>query len=365
LLLVSFAVVVGAAIAAGELLALVERPDGSTAFDSSITSWVVDHRTDVLTTLARWFSTIGSQKVLVPVTAVVTVVLIARRRFLSAAVLVAMWWGALGLYSLAKHFVHRLRPPTDIWLTKVGATSFPSGHATQSLATFVALVLAGAALSTKVRRATWAIAVAIALAAAVSWSRVYLGVHWTTDVAAGLLFAGTWVAVVAWLARSVRLWDSVAAARRSRSEEAMSLEAMQPGPMAVTMRLGEDKSGYGWVVFAGIMLTLAGTVNIIDGIAAVGGSHFFTRRANYIIGDLTSLGWVLIVLGAGQVLAGFGVLAKNPLARWFGVTVAALNGVAQLLFLPAYPLWSLAVFTLDILVMHGLIVYGGRTMRPA
>ena len=52
-LLVGFAVVLGCAIAAGELLALAERPDGSTALDSSITNWVVAHRTSGLTTLAR------------------------------------------------------------------------------------------------------------------------------------------------------------------------------------------------------------------------------------------------------------------------------------------------------------------------
>ncbi|HUO70934.1 MAG TPA: hypothetical protein VMU39_09170 [Solirubrobacteraceae bacterium] len=144
----------------------------------------------------------------------------------------------------------------------------------------------------------------------------------------------------------------------------MSVEAVEPGgPTALAMRLGEDRSGYGWVIFAGVMLTLAGTINLIDGIAAIGGSRFFARHANYIVGDLTSLGWALLLIGAVQVASGFGVLARNQIARWVGVAAAALNAVAQLLFLPAYPLWSLAVFTIDILVMHGLMVYGGQTFR--
>ncbi len=142
----------------------------------------------------------------------------------------------------------------------------------------------------------------------------------------------------------------------------MSVEAVRPAPRA--LRLGEDGGGYGWVVFAGVMLTLGGTINVIDGIAAVGGSRVFARHANYMIGDLTSLGWALLAIGAVQLLAGFGVLAKNQLARWVGVAAAALNGVLQLLFLPAYPLMSLAMFAVDILVMHGLLVYGGRQVRP-
>jgi hypothetical protein len=137
-----------------------------------------------------------------------------------------------------------------------------------------------------------------------------------------------------------------------------------PGAGAVALRLGEDNSGYRWVVFAGVILTIGGTVNLIDGIGAINGSRMFTRHANYIIGDLSSLGWALLVIGVVQVLSGFGVLAKNQLARWVGVVAAALNGVLQLLFLPAYPLLSLAMFTVDIMVMHGLLVYGSRRVRP-
>jgi undecaprenyl-diphosphatase len=198
-----FAVILGCAIAAGELLELAERADGSTAIDSSITSWVVAHRTHALTSMARLLSTLGSQTVLIPVVALVAVALLGRRRFVLAGLLVAAWGGAIGLYSLTKHFVDRMRPPTDIWLTEVGRTSsFPSGHATQSLATFLALVLVGAVL---LPRARWpGRAIAIALAIGVGWSRVYLGVHWATDVGTGWLIAAAWLTIVVWLARAAR-----------------------------------------------------------------------------------------------------------------------------------------------------------------
>lgn len=196
LLLVGFAVILACAVAAGELLELVERPDGSTALDSSITTWVVAHRTSGLTTLARALSTVGSQAVLLPLTAVVTAVLvITRRQFARATLLVACWGGALGLYSLIKLLVHRMRPPMDIWLTNVGkTTSFPSGHATQSMGTYVALALVAVVWLSGVRRAVLVLAVILALG--VGCSRVYLGVHWTTDVVAGWLIATAWVATV-------------------------------------------------------------------------------------------------------------------------------------------------------------------------
>ena len=87
----SFAVVLAATIGVGELLAKAERPDGSTGFDRSITSWFVDHRASWLTTVARALSTIGSQKVLIPLVAVVAIVLVVRRALKPALLLVVLW----------------------------------------------------------------------------------------------------------------------------------------------------------------------------------------------------------------------------------------------------------------------------------
>jgi membrane-associated phospholipid phosphatase len=199
--LVCFVVVLGCAVATGALLEFAERPDGSTAFDSSVTSWVVAHRTHALTSVARLLSTLGSQAVLIPLTAIAAVVLLGRRRWVLAGLVIAAWGGAIGLYSLTKHFVDRLRPPVEIWLTDAGRTSsFPSGHATQSLATFLALVLVGAVILPGARWPGRAIAVALAIG--VGCSRVYLGVHWATDVGAGWMIAAAWLMIVVGLARA-------------------------------------------------------------------------------------------------------------------------------------------------------------------
>jgi undecaprenyl-diphosphatase len=198
--LLSFAAVLGATIGAGELLGLAERPDGSTGFDRSVTAWLVDHRASWLTTVARALSTVGSQGVLLPLVAVVAIVLVARGPRRPAGLLVIIWAGAIELYSLAKTVVDRPRPPMHLWLTSASGQAFPSGHATQSLSTFAALALVAAALVPIARRP--ALALAAVVAAGVGWSRVYLGVHWATDVLAGWLAAASWVALVAWLAHT-------------------------------------------------------------------------------------------------------------------------------------------------------------------
>ena len=122
----------------------------------------------------------------------------------------------------------------------------------------------------------------------------------------------------------------------------------------------DDARGEGWVLFAGIMLAVLGALNLIDGIAAVSSSTFFVNDAKYILSDLTTWGWVLIVMGVVQALTALGVFARTSGVRWLGVAIAALNAIAQMFFIPAYPFWSVLLFTLDILVIYGLVVHGAR-----
>lgn len=116
----------------------------------------------------------------------------------------------------------------------------------------------------------------------------------------------------------------------------------------------------GWLMFAGVLLLTLGTLNVIEGIAAISKSHFYVANAHYVFGDLKTWGWVALCFGVLQLLVGLGVFAKNQFARWAGVVVLSLNAIAQLLMMPAYPLWSLTIFGVDIVAIYGLIAYGKR-----
>lgn len=118
--------------------------------------------------------------------------------------------------------------------------------------------------------------------------------------------------------------------------------------------------GRGWIIFAGAMLALAGTLNFIYGIAAVGNSKVFVRGAEYVLGDLNTWGWILIVAGVVQVVVAFAVWAATEWGRWLGVIAAGLNMIVQFFALPSFPARSILMFFVDVIVIYGLLTYGGR-----
>jgi hypothetical protein len=136
--------------------------------------------------------------------------------------------------------------------------------------------------------------------------------------------------------------------------------SVQPGPASPSYAGYDDERGQGWVIFAAALLLTFGTLNVIEGIAAISKAHFYVANAHYVFGDLKAWGWVVLILGAAEVLVGLGVLAKNQFARWTGVVILSLNALAQLLMIPAYPFWSLAIFAVDVVALYGLIAYGKR-----
>jgi hypothetical protein len=123
----------------------------------------------------------------------------------------------------------------------------------------------------------------------------------------------------------------------------------------------EDERGQGWLTYACVLLLTLGVLNVIDGIAALSNAHFYVGNAHYVFGDLNTWGWVVLCLGVLQVVVALGAWSKNQLARWAGVVVVSLNAIAQLLMMPAYPLWSLSLFAVNILALYALIAYGSRT----
>jgi hypothetical protein len=126
----------------------------------------------------------------------------------------------------------------------------------------------------------------------------------------------------------------------------------------------DEERGSGWVTFAGILLLIVGTLNVIEGIAAIDKASFFVANTHYIAGDLKAWGWTVLFIGIAEIIIGLGVMARNQFSRWAGVTILGLNSIAQLMMIPAYPFWSLAIFSLDILAIYGLVAYGHRLSNP-
>ena len=117
--------------------------------------------------------------------------------------------------------------------------------------------------------------------------------------------------------------------------------------------------GTGRVVFAATLLLIAGTLNIIYGIGALDGANIFTDDKRYILTNLNTLGWILIILGAIQLGGGFSLLAGNTFGRVIGIIGGSLGAIAALLSVGgAYPWWSLGIFFLCVYVVHGILVFG-------
>jgi hypothetical protein len=118
--------------------------------------------------------------------------------------------------------------------------------------------------------------------------------------------------------------------------------------------------GAGWIVLAAMMFVIAATLNFVWGIAAVAGSRFFVDGVTYILSVLNTLGWIAIGLGGVQLLAALSIWRGGAFGRWFGIVAAGVAVIGAMMMIPAYPLWALTLVALDVLVIHGLAVYGGK-----
>ena len=127
-----------------------------------------------------------------------------------------------------------------------------------------------------------------------------------------------------------------------------------------------ESRGEGWVLFAGIMILIAGFLNVIWGIAAIDGSSFFTDEGRYVIfDDLNAWGWFFLIVGVLQLIAAFSIWSGNTYGRVIGVATASINALILLFTVNAFPFAAFMLFIADILVIYGLVVYGGSSRRAA
>jgi hypothetical protein len=117
--------------------------------------------------------------------------------------------------------------------------------------------------------------------------------------------------------------------------------------------------GAGRVVFAAIMLVIVGTLNIIYGIGALDDASIFVNDTRFVLDNLNTLGWVLIILGVIQLTGGFSLMAGNVYGRVIGIVGGSLGAIGALLSIGGeFPWWSLAIFFLCVWIVFGIIEYG-------
>jgi hypothetical protein len=134
----------------------------------------------------------------------------------------------------------------------------------------------------------------------------------------------------------------------------------EPNTTPVEGEFYEKSSGWaGWIVFAAVMMILAGSLNAMHGLVAILNDEWvvFGNRADLYL-DLTTWGWIHLGVGVAVVLAGFGLLTGNVLARAIGVFMAAASIVANFLYIPAYPVWALTIIAIDVFVIFALTAHG-------
>ena len=117
----------------------------------------------------------------------------------------------------------------------------------------------------------------------------------------------------------------------------------------------------GWVGFASFMMLLVGLFGVFDGLTAILKGDFYVVTKNYLINvNITTWGWVHLILSIVVILAAGAVMSGKVWGRTVGVLLALLSALAYMAYIPFYPIWSILIIIVDILIIYALIVHGGE-----
>jgi len=141
------------------------------------------------------------------------------------------------------------------------------------------------------------------------------------------------------------------------SDVGQSRATADPG---FTVRPTRATGWVGWVVFSGILMIMLGMFHALMGVVALFRDDYYLVARNGLVLslDYTTWGWVHLVMGIVAVAGGFGVLVGQMWARVFGIVLALISAVTNIVFIAAYPFWSTIVIVLDIFIIYALSVHG-------
>jgi hypothetical protein len=120
----------------------------------------------------------------------------------------------------------------------------------------------------------------------------------------------------------------------------------------------------GWSFFAAVVLILVGAMNIITGFIALFDDNYLINTAGgMFVFDPTGWGFTVLIIGALLVLAGFSILKGSLYGRIIGVLAAGLSAIAQIATIRPYPIWSLIIIFINVMVIYALTVHGDE-LKP-
>jgi hypothetical protein len=118
----------------------------------------------------------------------------------------------------------------------------------------------------------------------------------------------------------------------------------------------DETHGSRMVSFGAIMIMLAGTFNVLDGIVALVNASYFSE--SLLFAEVETWGWFFAIYGVIQVFVGVAVFSGSHLARWLAIVVAGLNALTQLAYVSHYPAWSITIIVVDVIVIYAFATYG-------
>ena len=126
-------------------------------------------------------------------------------------------------------------------------------------------------------------------------------------------------------------------------------------------RAGRQTSGaaVGFILFAAIMMIMVGIFQALQGLVAIFENEFYVATRNYLFEfDATAWGWIHLLIGLLVAFAGWGLLSGRTWARVIAITLAVLSAIANFLFIPYYPFWSLLIIAVDVFVIWAIAAHG-------
>ena len=138
----------------------------------------------------------------------------------------------------------------------------------------------------------------------------------------------------------------------------MTVSQFDPHPGPTMPDIAGETERAQWLDFGCLLLVLVGSFNIIDGIAAIRNSKYLTHQV--LFSNIHAWGWFFLIWGIIQIFAGIAVFRGKTWAIWLAVATAFVNALSHLSAARTYPVWSIMIIVIDVLIMYGLVVRTGR-----